>query len=79
MIVMAAGDTFRAAALEQLRVGRNAPSRRRWQAPGADPGAVVFDAIGAAAARGADVVIVDTAGRLHTQGNLMEELVKVVG
>jgi len=77
-VLLAAGDTFRAAAVEQLvvwadRVG--VPCVR--QGPGADPAAVVFDALSAAEARGADVVIVDTAGRLHTKINLMEEIKKV--
>jgi fused signal recognition particle receptor len=76
--VLAAADTFRAAAIEQLelwgeRVG--APVVRHQA--GADPAAVVFDAAQAAAARHADVVIVDTAGRLHTKVNLMEELKKI--
>ena len=77
-VLLAAGDTFRAAAVEQLvvwadRVG--VPCVH--QGPGADPAAVVFDALSAAEARGADVVIVDTAGRLHTKTNLMDELGKV--
>lgn len=77
-VLLAAGDTFRAAAIEQLegwghRVG--CPVVR--QAQGGDPGAVVFDAMKAASARGTDVVILDTAGRLHTKVNLMEELKKV--
>ncbi len=77
-VLLAAGDTFRAAAIEQLegwgkRVG--CPVIR--QAQGGDPGAVVFDAMNAAVSRRADVVIIDTAGRLHTKVNLMEELKKV--
>jgi len=77
-VLLAAGDTFRAAAIEQLegwgkRVG--CPVIR--QAQGGDPGAVVFDAMNAAVSRGSNVVIRDTAGRLHTKGNLMEELKKV--
>ena len=77
-VVLAAGDTYRAAAAEQLAewAERAGADLVRGEA-GADPGAVAFDAIAAARARGADVVIVDTAGRLHTQGNLMEELAKV--
>ena len=76
--MIAAADTYRAAAAEQLaRVGRARRRRLIRSAPGGDPGAVAFDAIAAARARGADVVIVDTAGRLHTQGNLMDELAKV--
>jgi fused signal recognition particle receptor len=77
-VVMAAADTYRAAAQEQLakwadRAGCDIVSAT----PGSDPGAVVFDAIEAARARGYDVVIADTAGRLHTQVPLMEELAKV--
>jgi fused signal recognition particle receptor len=77
-VVLAAGDTYRAAAAEQLAewAQRAGAELVRGQ-EGADPGAVAFDAISAARARGADVVIVDTAGRLHTQGNLMDELAKV--
>jgi fused signal recognition particle receptor len=77
-VILAAGDTFRAAAIEQLQVwgDRNAVPVVA-QATGADPAAVIFDALQAARARGVDVLIADTAGRLHTQGNLMEELRKV--
>jgi len=77
-VLLAAADTFRAAAIEQLQ---------HWaarsgvpvvaHAPGADPGAVVYDALDAAVARGMDVVIADTAGRLHTKSNLMDELTKI--
>ena len=76
-VMLAAGDTFRAAAREQLAVWgeRNGVTVIGHQ--GGDPGAVVFDAIGAAAARGADVLIADTAGRLPTQLHLMEEIRKV--
>jgi fused signal recognition particle receptor len=77
-VMLAAADTFRAAASEQLLIwgDRNeAPVIRHKE--GADPGAVVFDAIAAVKARGTDVLIVDTAGRLHTKSNLMEELKKV--
>ncbi len=75
----APADTYRAAAAEQLAEWARAGRAPSWSArqPGGDPGAVAFDAIAAARARGADVVIVDTAGRLHTQGNLMDELAKV--
>src|SRR5439155_7326851 len=74
----AAGDTYRAAAQEQLAEwAKRAGSDIVTAEPGSDPGAVVFDAIEAARARGHDVVIVDTAGRLHTQVPLMEELTKV--
>ncbi len=76
-VIMAAGDTFRAAAIEQLEVwAQRAGSEIVKQKPGADPSAVAFDAVQAAKNRGADVVIVDTAGRLHTKSNLMEELKK---
>src|SRR3954447_14840705 len=76
--VRAAGDTYRAAAAEQLAEwAERAGADLIRSAPGGDPGAVAYDAIDAARARGADVVIVDTAGRLHTEGNLMEELAKV--
>jgi fused signal recognition particle receptor len=77
-VILAAGDTYRAAASEQLAewAERAGAELVRGQ-EGADPGSVAFDAISAAQARGADVVIVDTAGRLHTQGNLMDELGKV--
>jgi fused signal recognition particle receptor len=77
-VVMAAADTYRAAAQEQLAEwARRAKSDIVQATPGSDPGAVVFDAIEAARARGHDVVIADTAGRLHTQVPLMEELAKV--
>ena len=77
-VLMVAGDTFRAAAVEQLQEwGRRIGCEVIAQAMGADPAAVVFDAIESAKARGIDVVIADTAGRLHTQVNLMEELRKV--
>jgi fused signal recognition particle receptor len=77
-VLLAAGDTFRAAAVEQLVAwGERAGCEVIRAAPGSDPGAVAFDAIGAAKARGHDVVIIDTAGRLHTQDHLMEELSKV--
>ena len=77
-VVLAAGDTFRAAAIEQLQVwGERNDVPVIAQAAGADPAAVTFDALQSAQARGADVLIADTAGRLHTQSNLMEELKKV--
>jgi fused signal recognition particle receptor len=76
--MLAAGDTFRAAAIDQLKIwGERTNATVVAQGPGSDPGAVVFDGIQAARARGADVLIVDTAGRLHTKSNLMEELKKV--
>jgi fused signal recognition particle receptor len=77
-VLLAAGDTYRAAAVEQLaqwaeRAGTDLVRAEQ----GSDPGAVAFDAVAAAKSRGHDVVIIDTAGRLHTQTNLMEELSKV--
>ena len=77
-VILAAADTFRAAAAEQIthwgdRVGAETVRGQE----GADPGSVVFDAMGAASGRGADLVLVDTAGRLHTKLNLMEELKKL--
>ena len=77
-VVLAAADTFRAAAEEQLEIwaGRAQADFVGGQR-GSDPAAVAFDAVSAAEARGRDVVIVDTAGRLHTQTNLMEELAKI--
>ena len=77
-VVVAAADTFRAAAEEQLEIWEErAGADFVGSARGGDPAAVAYDAIDAAQARGLDVVIVDTAGRLHTQTNLMEELAKV--
>ncbi|MEZ5078460.1 MAG: signal recognition particle-docking protein FtsY [Solirubrobacterales bacterium] len=77
-VVLAAGDTYRAAAAEQLAEWADRAGAELIRAEaGADPGSVAYDAISAARARGADVVIVDTAGRLHTQANLMDELAKV--
>jgi fused signal recognition particle receptor len=77
-VILAAADTFRAAAAEQLRIWADrAGAEIVSHAPGADPAAVVYDALDAAVARGADVVIVDTAGRLHTKANLMDELAKI--
>ena len=77
-VVLAAGDTFRAAAADQLQLWaeRTGGELIRGQ-EGADPGSVVFDAMSAAASRGADLVLVDTAGRLHTKTNLMDELEKL--
>ena len=76
--VICAADTFRAAAVEQLEVwARRAEADFVRARPGADPAAVVFDAIAAGTARGRDVVLVDTAGRLHTRTNLMRELDKI--
>jgi len=77
-VLLAAGDTFRAAAIEQLEVwARHAQCDVITQRPGSDPSAVVFDAVAAAKARGVDILMVDTAGRLHTKFNLMEELKKI--
>ena len=77
-VLLAAGDTFRAAAVEQLVTwGERAGCEVVRAAPGSDPGAVAYDAVEAARARGHDVVICDTAGRLHTQQHLMDELRKV--
>lgn len=77
-VVLAAADTFRAAAIEQLQLwGKRAGAEVIAHSHGGDPAAVAFDALQAAQARGADVVIVDTAGRLHTKGNLMEEMKKI--
>jgi fused signal recognition particle receptor len=77
-VILAAADTFRAAAIDQLRIWADrAHVPIVAHAPGADPGAVVYDALDAAIARGADMVIADTAGRLHTRSNLMDELSKI--
>jgi fused signal recognition particle receptor len=77
-VLLAAADTFRAAAIDQLKKqGERAGVDVIAHQPGADPGAVVYDALQAAKSRGADVLIIDTAGRLHTKFNLMEELKKV--
>jgi len=77
-VVLAAADTFRAAAIDQLKIwGERAKLPVIAHQPGADPSSVVFDALTATRARGADVVLIDTAGRLHTKFNLMEELKKV--
>jgi fused signal recognition particle receptor len=77
-VILAAADTFRAAAVEQLRIwAERAGADIVAHAPGADPGAVVYDALDAAVARRADIVIADTAGRLHTKTNLMDELAKI--
>lgn len=77
-VILCAADTFRAAAIEQLEIwARRSGVEMIKQKPGADPSAVVFDALTAARARKADVVIVDTAGRLHTKSNLMAELDKM--
>jgi fused signal recognition particle receptor len=77
-VLVAAGDTFRAAAIDQLKVwGERAGVPVIAHEQGSDPGAIVFDAMQAAHARGVDVLIVDTAGRLHTKHNLMAELTKL--
>ncbi len=78
-VLICASDTFRAAAIEQLTIwSKRTQSEIVMQKPGADPAAVLFDAMAAGEARGKDVVIVDTAGRMHTKRNLMEELKKMV-
>lgn len=80
VVVLAAADTFRAAAIDQLKVwGERADATVIAHQPGADPGAVVFDAIKSSQARGSTMVIIDTAGRLHTKYNLMQELEKIRG
>ena len=77
-VLMGAGDTFRAAAIEQLEIwSERAGVPMIKQKHGSDPAAVAFDTIEAAEARGADVVLIDTAGRLHTKGGLMDELSKM--
>ena len=77
-VMLAAADTFRAAAIDQLKLwGERVGVPVVAQNPGSDPGSVVYDAITAARARGVDLLIVDTAGRLHTKVNLMEELKKI--
>src|SRR6185503_19643163 len=78
-VLLGAGDTFRAAAVEQLTLWAqrlDVPIVK--QATGADPAAVAFDAVSAAVARNVDYLVLDTAGRLHTQKNLMAELGKIV-
>ncbi|MFQ5457496.1 MAG: signal recognition particle-docking protein FtsY, partial [Myxococcota bacterium] len=77
-VILAAADTFRAAAIEQLEIwGKRIGATVIKQETSSDPSAVVFDAVAAAKSRKADVVLVDTAGRLHTKANLMEELKKM--
>ena len=79
-VIIGAADTFRAAAIDQLAVwAERSGAQLVRQAHGADPGAVAYDAVAAGHARGADVVLIDTAGRLQTQRNLMDELKKVAG
>ncbi len=79
-VMLAAADTFRAGAIEQIKIwGDRLGVPVIAQQAGSDPGAVTFDAINAARARGVDLLIIDTAGRLHTTHNLMEELRKVRG
>ena len=79
-VMLAAADTFRAGAIEQIQIwGERLDVPVIAQAAGSDPGAVVFDALNAARARDVDLLIIDTAGRLHTMHNLMEELRKVRG
>jgi len=76
-VCLAAADTFRAAAVEQLSIWADRIGVDIIKGSGSDPGAVVFDACDAARARGADILLVDTAGRLHTQDHLMRELTKI--
>lgn len=77
-VMLAAGDTFRAAAIEQLKTwGERINVPVIANKPGSDPAAVVFDAVSAAKARGTEILLIDTAGRLHTNFNLMEELAKI--
>jgi fused signal recognition particle receptor len=77
-VLLAAGDTFRAAGIEQLEIWANrAGTQLVKHQPGSDPAAVAYDAVIAAKSRNVDVVIIDTAGRLHTKSNLMEELKKI--
>jgi fused signal recognition particle receptor len=77
-VTLAAADTFRAAAIDQLKYwARNVGADIVAHQPGGDPGAVAYDAVQAGCSRGAQVVIIDTAGRLHTKFNLMEELKKI--
>lgn len=77
-VMMAAGDTFRAAAIEQLKTwGERVNVPVIANKPGSDPSAVVFDAVSAAKARGVEILLIDTAGRLHNNFNLMEELAKI--
>jgi fused signal recognition particle receptor len=77
-VIIAAADTFRAAAIEQIRIlGDRIGADVVYQKSGADPGAVVFDGLEAARARKTDVLLIDTAGRLHTKFNLMEEMKKI--
>jgi fused signal recognition particle receptor len=77
-VLLAAADTFRAAAIDQLRIWADrSGSQFVAHNPGADPAAVIYDSLDAAEARGVDIVIADTAGRLHTKSNLMDELAKM--
>jgi fused signal recognition particle receptor len=77
-VLLAAADTFRAAAIDQLRIWADrSGSQFVAHNPGADPSAVIYDSLDAALARGVDIVIADTAGRLHTKSNLMDELAKM--
>jgi fused signal recognition particle receptor len=77
-VLLAAGDTFRAAGIEQLEIwAKRADTQFVQHQKGSDPAAVAYDAVIAAQSRGIDIVIIDTAGRLHTKTNLMEELKKV--
>jgi fused signal recognition particle receptor len=77
-IILAAGDTFRAAAIEQLKIlGRRLELPVISQEPGSDPGAVIFDTLASAQSRGSELVLADTAGRMHTRADLVRELSKI--
>ncbi len=77
-VALAAGDTFRAAAIDQLKIqGERTGCRVIAQNPGADPGAVIYDAIDSARSRGESLVLADTAGRMHNRSNLVKELQKI--
>ena len=77
-MILAAADTFRAAAIDQLEIwGKRTGAEIIKHKEGSDPAAVAFDAVQSAKAKKADIVIIDTAGRLHTKSNLMEELKKI--
>jgi len=77
-VILAAGDTYRAAAIDQLKIhGEKLGVRVVAQKPGSDPGAVIWDAIDAAKAEGADLVLADTAGRMHTRSDLIKEIGKI--
>ncbi|MFA7189852.1 MAG: signal recognition particle-docking protein FtsY, partial [Sphaerochaetaceae bacterium] len=77
-VVLAAGDTFRAAAIDQIAIhAQRTGARLVHQNPGSDPGAVIFDALSSAASQKEDIVLCDTAGRMHNKENLLKELIKI--